>query len=186
VSVKIEKAHSLIRSINMTLLEAILNQRKYYKTDKGYVFTINKPSTTGAAVLGGVLGGAKGALSGIGAMKAGEWGGKKLATKAVTAIGNKKRALDLAAKAASGIGKIGAKSTGKFIAAGIGAGTAIPLGAVIGHAMAKRKLKYADPYVKGILDKVKGQEIKRKDYKSLLKGQRAIVVSAHRLYPRSG
>jgi len=62
----------------------------------------------------------------------------------------------------------------------------MPLGAVIGHAMAKRKLKYADPYVKGILDKVKGQEIKRKDYKSLLKGQRAIVVSAHRLYPRSG
>ena len=170
----------------MILMEALLNKRQYYKTDRNYVFTIDKPSETKAAVVGGALGGVKGALTGLGSAHLGEWSGKKLATKAVTASGTKKKALELAAKAASGIGKLATKSTGRIIAGGVGAGVAIPLGAVIGHAMAKRKLKYANPYVQGILDKVKGESLTRKQYRNLLKGQQAIGVSAHRLFPRGG
>jgi len=168
----------------MTLMEALLSQRKYYKTDKNYIFTLDKPSTTKAAIAGGTFGAVKGGLTGLGAAYIGNKGGIKLAAKAAGATGTKKKALELSAKAATGIGKFAAKSTGKAVMAGIGASAAIPLGAVIGHAMAKRKLKHADPYVKGILDKVKGEEIKRKQYRSLLKGQQAIGVSAHRLFPR--
>ena len=171
----------------MTLFEALLNQRKYYKTDRSYVFTVDKPSPTKAAVAGGVLGGAKGLLGAAAGKHVSEWGGKKLLAKAAaTSPGTKAKILDTAGKAALKVGQFSTKSAGKFILGGVGAGVGIPVGAAIGHAMAKRKLKYADPYVEGILDKVKGKEIKRKDYKNLLKGQRAIGVSAHRLYPRSG
>lgn len=170
----------------MTLMEALLNKRQYYKTDRNYVFTIDKPSTTKSAVLGGAIGGAKGVAAGVGASHLGKWGGGKLAAKAATSAGTKKKALELAAKAAAGIGKAATKGTGRLIAGGVGAGIAIPMGAVIGHAVAKRKLKYAEPYVKGILDKVKGESISRKQYRNLLKGQQAIGVSAHRLFPRGG
>jgi hypothetical protein len=172
----------------MTLLEALLGQRRFYKTDKNYVFTIDKPSSTKAAVVGGALGGAKGALTGLGGAHIGKWGGTKLTTKAaaIATPGIKKKALELAAKATSGIGKFASNKAGKIVVGGVGLGAGIPMGAAIGHAMAKRKLKYADPYVQGILDKVKGQEIKRKQYKNLLKGQQAISVSAHRLFPTSG
>jgi len=171
----------------MDLMEALLSSKKYYKTDRNYVFTIQKPSTTKAAVLGGVLGGVKGAFTGLGGAHLGKWGGKKLTDKAGTIVGTstKKRVLELAGKAVSKFGGFAANKTGKMAVVGAAAGAGIPLGAVIGHAMAKRKLKYADPYVQGILDKVKGQEIKRKQYKNLLKGQQAIAVSAHRLYPTS-
>lgn len=169
-------------------MEALLNQRKFYKTDRNYVFQIDKPSTTKAAILGGALGGAKGALTGLGGAKLSKWGGEKLTKKAgdIVGISTKKKALELAGKAASRLGEFAAGKSGKMAVVGAATGAGIPLGAVIGHAMAKRKLKYADPYVQGILDKVKGQEIKRKQYRNLLKGQQAIAVSAHRLFPTSG
>jgi len=166
----------------MTLMEALLSSRKYYKTDKNYIFTIDKPSTTKAAVVGGALG----AIKGLVGSQIGAWGGAKvgasLGHKASTALPNSAKAkiLSGASKAAMAVGKA---STGK-IGRAVFTGAAIPLGAAIGHAMAKRKLKHADPYVSGILAKVKGQEIKRKQYRSLLKGQQAIGVSAHRLFPR--
>jgi hypothetical protein len=166
----------------MTLLEAILNKKQYYKTDRNYVFTIDKPSKTKSAVAGGIMGGAVGAAG----AKLGEWGGakagEKLLEKAATHTGTKKRALELLSKAAHGGSRFATKAGGRAIAAGI----ILPVGALIGHVTAKRKLKYADPYVQGILDKVKGQEIKRKQYKNLLKGQEAISVRAHRLFPRGG
>lgn len=168
----------------MNIMEALLNQRKFYKTDKNYVFTIDKPSTTKAAIAGGALGAAKGLGTGYGAALFGEVSGKKLAEKAVSATGHKKTILELAGKTATGLGKFATKHTGKVMLGT--AGATIPVGALIGHAMAKRKLKYADPYVQGILDKVKGQEIKRKQYRNLLKGQQAIAVSAHRLFPTAG
>jgi hypothetical protein len=170
----------------MTLLEALTNQRKYYKTDRNYVFTIDKPSTTKSAVVGGALAGVKGAITGLGTAHLGDWGGDKLAERAKKVAGNKKKALELASDAAKGISKFAARGSGRIIVGGLGAATSIPIGAAIGHAMAKRKLKHADPYVKGILDKVKGQPISRKQYKSLLKGQQAIGVQAHRMFPRSG
>lgn len=167
-------------------MEALLNQRKFYKTDRNYVFTIDKPSKAKSTVAGGALAGGGGVVAGMGGAHLAPKGAAKLLAKAGTATGAKKKALELGAKAATGIGNAATKNAGKLIIGGIGAGAAIPMGAVIGHAMAKKKLKYAEPYVQGIIDKVKGQEIKRKQYRNLLKGQRAIGVSAHRLFPTAG
>jgi hypothetical protein len=170
----------------MTLLEALLNSRKYYKTDKNYVFTLDKPSAMKSAALGGMAGGAKGLLTAVGAEHASKWGGGKLgnAAKATTSV-RKAKILGGASKAALKVGEFATTKAGKYVMRGAGVAAGIPLGAIIGHAIAKRKLKHADPYVKGILEKVKGQEIKGKEYRSLLKGQRAINVSAHRLFPMS-
>lgn len=173
---------TFIRGYKMTLLEALLSSRKYYKTDKNYIFTIDKPSPAKAAVVGGAAGALKGLIGGQALRLGADKLGKTLGDKAPAMTGIKKRAIEVASKVASKTGGALGTRPGKYASAAL----AIPLGAMIGHAMAKRKLKHADPYEKGIIDKVKGQQITGKQYRSLLKGQQAIGVNAHRLFPRTG